>query len=73
MYSKYCMQMKRPLIIVLLTIALIVCLSFIILHIAENKVISIYDNNITGTGHCDKVALSKVKIRKKIEFYHRVM
>ena len=38
MYLKYCMQMKRPLIIILLIIVLIVCLSIIILHIAEDKV-----------------------------------
>ena len=39
MYLKYCMQMKRPLIIILLVIILIVSLSIMILHIAEDKVI----------------------------------
>ena len=42
MYLKYCMQMKRPLIIILLVIILIVSLSIIVLHIAEDKVIISY-------------------------------
>ncbi|KAK3584553.1 hypothetical protein CHS0354_030558 [Potamilus streckersoni] len=38
MYQRYCMQMKRPLVIILLVITLCICVATMIIHIVEKKV-----------------------------------